>query len=76
MQTLTRDDTQHGQEYVLKSEADAAIARARAGSLEEAAKAFSDHDMTGREWIKPSLWDTLTNEGCARIRALAGGCGE
>lgn len=34
MKTLTRDDTQHGQEYVLKSEADAEIARARADALE------------------------------------------
>lgn len=41
--------------------------------LEEAAKALSDHDKTGREWVRGSLWDTLTNEGCARIRALAEG---
>ncbi len=41
--------------------------------LEEAAKAFSDHSKEGREWVRGSLWDTLTNEGCARIRALAEG---
>lgn len=41
--------------------------------LEEAAKAFSDHDKAGREWVRGSLWDTLTNEGVARIRALAKG---
>ena len=41
--------------------------------LEEAAKAFSDHSKEGREWVRGSLWDTLTKEGCARIRALAGG---
>lgn len=43
MKTLTRDDTHHGQEYVLKSEADAEIARARAGALEEAVKVCEAH---------------------------------
>ncbi|WP_338577767.1 hypothetical protein V8J38_02605 [Brevundimonas olei] len=38
--------------------------------LEMAAKAVEDHQKFGREWIKGSLWDDLTREASARIRAL------
>ncbi|MEN5147215.1 hypothetical protein [Brevundimonas diminuta] len=38
--------------------------------LEMAAKAVEDHQKIGREWIKGSLWDDLTREASARIRAL------
>lgn len=62
MQTLTRDDTQHGQEYVLKSEADAAIARARAGALEEAIDAITKSGYVG-----------TANEYAGVIRAMAAG---
>lgn len=39
-------------------------------ALEDAAKAVAQHDKTGREWIPDSLWDDLTRECAARIRAL------
>ncbi|MDN7495039.1 Lar family restriction alleviation protein [Burkholderia gladioli] len=39
-------------------------------ALEAAATAVEAHDRDGREWINGSLWDTLTREACARIRAL------
>lgn len=40
-------------------------------ALEAAAQAITMHDRKGREWIRDSLWDTLSNEAAARIRALA-----
>ena len=43
----------------------------RARVIEEAAIALEQHDRMGREWVRGSLWDTLTREGAARIRALA-----
>ena len=43
---------------------------ARAQALEDAAAAITQHDRKGREWIPGSLWDTLSNEAAARIRAL------
>lgn len=46
-------------------------ASARALALEEAATAIAQHDRKGREWIPGSLWDTLSNEAAARVRALA-----
>ncbi|MCA8351652.1 DUF551 domain-containing protein [Burkholderia cepacia] len=42
----------------------------RNSALEEAAHAVADHQRDGREWIRDSLWDTLTAEAAARIRAL------
>lgn len=46
---------------------------ARATALAEAADAVSAHDRAGREWVKGSLWGTLTNEAVARIKELAEG---
>ncbi|MGB6054633.1 MAG: hypothetical protein WBG17_05275 [Burkholderiaceae bacterium] len=48
----------------------AQVASARNDALEEAAQAAERHDMAGREWIPGSLWDTLSREASARIRAL------
>lgn len=42
----------------------------RNSALEEAVHAVADHQRDGREWIRDSLWDTLTAEAAARIRAL------
>ncbi|WP_333976333.1 DUF551 domain-containing protein [Burkholderia cepacia] len=42
----------------------------RNSALEEAAQAIANHQRKGREWIRESLWDTLTAESAARIRAL------
>lgn len=39
-------------------------------ALERAAKAVEDHDRSGREWVRGSLWDTLSREAAGRIRAL------
>lgn len=39
-------------------------------ALEKAAAAVEDHQRAGREWIPASLWDTLSREAAARIRAL------
>lgn len=39
-------------------------------ALEQAAAALEDHRKTGREWVPGSLWDTLSREAAARIRAL------
>jgi hypothetical protein len=44
---------------------------ARNQALEEAAVAITQHNRRGREWIPGSLWDTLSSEAAARIRALA-----
>lgn len=43
---------------------------ARNAALEEAAGALEDHRKAGREWVPGSLWDTLSREAAARIRAL------
>ncbi|SMG09862.1 hypothetical protein SAMN06265784_101356 [Paraburkholderia susongensis] len=43
---------------------------AQAVTLEEAAAAVADHCRKGREWIPGSLWDTLTRECAARVRAI------
>lgn len=48
----------------------ARIETARAAALNEAAAAVEQHDKTGREWVPGSLWDTISREGAARIRAL------
>lgn len=42
----------------------------RREALAEAAAALEAHDRKGREWVPGSLWDTLSREGAARIRAL------
>ena len=42
----------------------------RNAALEEAAAALEDHRKAGREWVPGSLWDTLSREAAARIRAL------
>ncbi|KDD21312.1 Uncharacterised protein [Bordetella bronchiseptica] len=42
----------------------------RNAALEEAAAAMDDHCRAGREWIPGSLWDALSREAGARIRAL------
>ncbi|MDN8033113.1 hypothetical protein QZN17_31670 [Burkholderia multivorans] len=42
----------------------------RNSALDEAAAAVGDHVRAGREWIPGSLWDKLTREATARIRAL------
>ena len=42
----------------------------RNATLEEAAAALEDHRRAGREWVPGSLWDTLSREAAARIRAL------
>ncbi|QEA10861.1 transcriptional regulator [Bordetella phage vB_BbrS_PHB09] len=42
----------------------------RDAALEEAAAAVDDHCRAGREWIPGSLWDALSREAGARIRAL------
>ncbi|KAK52504.1 hypothetical protein L576_5276, partial [Bordetella bronchiseptica OSU054] len=47
-----------------------ASAEARNAALEEAAGALEDHRRAGREWVPGSLWDTLSREAAARIRAL------
>ena len=39
-------------------------------ALEAAAVAVSQHDKAGREWVKGSLFDALSKEASARIRAL------
>ncbi|OCZ68581.1 hypothetical protein A9G00_24585 [Achromobacter xylosoxidans] len=39
-------------------------------ALEKAAAALEDHRRAGREWVPGSLWDTLSREAAARIRAL------
>ncbi|MFY2996277.1 hypothetical protein ACOTH8_23405 [Achromobacter xylosoxidans] len=39
-------------------------------ALEKAAAALEDHRKAGREWVPGSLWDTLSREAAARIRAL------
>lgn len=39
-------------------------------ALEKAAAALEDHRRDGREWVPGSLWDTLSREAAARIRAL------
>ncbi|SUW10769.1 Uncharacterised protein [Bordetella bronchiseptica] len=44
--------------------------QARNAALEEAAAAMDDHCRAGREWIPGSLWDALSREAGARIRAL------
>jgi hypothetical protein len=43
MKTFTRDDTEHGTEYVLRSEAEAAIQEAVAATLERCAKLCDLH---------------------------------
>ncbi|BAO70094.1 hypothetical protein BBS798_3369 [Bordetella bronchiseptica] len=43
---------------------------ARNAALEEAAGALEDHRRAGREWVPGSLWDALSREAAARIRAL------
>lgn len=48
----------------------AANAAARDTALNEAAAALEDHQRRGREWVAGSLWDTLSREAAARIRAL------
>ncbi|OAS92982.1 hypothetical protein A6I77_24505 [Achromobacter xylosoxidans] len=39
-------------------------------ALEKAAAALEDHRKAGRAWVPGSLWDTLSREAAARIRAL------
>lgn len=39
-------------------------------ALEEAAIAVADHQRRGYEWVPGSLWDSLTLQATARIRAL------
>lgn len=39
-------------------------------AIEAAALAVNDHNREGREWVKGSLWDEITKEASARIRAL------
>lgn len=39
-------------------------------ALEKVAAALEDHRNAGREWVPGSLWDTLSREAAARIRAL------
>lgn len=39
-------------------------------ALSIAATVVEQHDKTGREWIRGSLWDDLTREAAGRIRAL------
>lgn len=39
--------------------------------LEAAARAITQHDKEGREWIMDSLWDTLARECAGRISALS-----
>lgn len=38
--------------------------------LQDAARAITQHDKRGREWIMGSLWDTLARECATRIEAL------
>lgn len=42
----------------------------QSAALEKAAAALEDHRKAGREWVPGSLWDTLSREAAARIRAL------
>lgn len=42
----------------------------RNAALEEAAAAVEDHQRVGRGWVPGSLWDTLSREAAARVRAL------
>lgn len=51
----------------------AAWQAAYAQALEDAARAITDHQRAGREWVAESLWDTLSREAATRIRALASG---
>ncbi len=39
-------------------------------ALEKAVAALEDHRKAGREWVPGSLWDNLSREAAARIRAL------
>ena len=39
-------------------------------ALDAASEVVGRHDMTGREWVKGSMWDTLASEGAGRIRML------
>lgn len=39
--------------------------------LQDAARAITQHDKEGREWIMSSLWDKLAGECAGRIRALS-----
>jgi hypothetical protein len=73
MKTLTRDDTHHGQEYVLKSEADAEIARARAGALEEAVKCVESVTPSEPNCVWAAAYKHVADEHAAKIRALAEG---
>lgn len=38
--------------------------------IEACAAAVAMEDREGRDWIKGSLWDRLTTEAAARVRAL------
>jgi hypothetical protein len=53
-----------------QAEEEAERAFHRNAALDEAANAVEQHDRTGREWVLGSLWDTLSREASARIRAL------
>jgi hypothetical protein len=49
---------------------EAQLKEARNAALDEAALAIEDHDRLGRQWVPGSLWDNLSNEAAARVRAL------
>lgn len=46
------------------------IRRAKVEAWEAAAKVVEQHDVSGREWLPGTLWDTLSKEAGARIRRL------
>ena len=52
------------------SEAGGAVEAAAEAFREACAAAVERHDMAGREWVPGSLWDTLSREAAARIRAV------
>ncbi len=39
-------------------------------ALEKAVAALEDHRKAGREWVPGSLWDNLSREAAARVRAI------
>ena len=49
-----------------------ALAKAREAALDEAVAAVEAHDRRGRDWVPGSLWDNITLDAAARIRALRG----
>ena len=57
-------------DYKLYAAPRASAEDVRNAALEEAAAALEDHRRAGREWVPGSLWDTLSREAAARIRAL------